>query len=405
MDSVLNPENKIVWVGPFVENSGYSYMNREHVRGLCNSNWDVYLEEVPCPMEVSQKDVAFIRSLKYLDERGMPGICFDPQSIKIVGWIPLKKIPPFKHNVLYTMMESKEAGAGFIDVCNEFYNSCWVPTEYCKKSFIDQGVKVPVNVVPIGVDPIYHPDNVIPGFNLNYEVFSKRENAPFKPLGFKFLSVFRWSYRKGFDVLLKSYLREFKHTDDVSLVIVSKHASASREKRFEDAVRDEIQEYVNKFSNEDSPPIYWCKENIPADKMPSMYAVGDCFVLPSRGEGLALPALEAAKMGLPCILPNHTAFSDYVTDENCFTFDVDDWEVCDTNPKWGVWITRVYSGERFPIFGDSVVDNVSYLMRKVFDDPEKGKEKNKEMQKTVDNKFAWDKCTQAASNCLKEIIN
>jgi hypothetical protein len=28
-----------------------------------------------------------------------------------------------------------------------------------------------------------------------------------KPKGYKFLSVFRWTFRKGFDVLLKSYLK------------------------------------------------------------------------------------------------------------------------------------------------------------------------------------------------------
>ena len=38
---------------------------------------------------------------------------------------------------------------------------------------------------------------------------------------FVFLSVFKWEYRKGWDVLLKAYLKEFSEADRVALYLLT----------------------------------------------------------------------------------------------------------------------------------------------------------------------------------------
>lgn len=109
-------------------------------------------------------------------------------------------------------------------------------------------------------------------------------------------------------------------------------------------------------------------------------------------------------MGLPTILPHHTGFSDYVSDKTSFTFDVDAYEICDNNPDWRQWITRMYAGHEFPIFGQSVVDNVSELMRSVKNNPILSKNKVNEMNKIIEEKYTWDKCILSAEDYFKNNI-
>ena len=402
---IIPEDQKVVWVGPFAEHSGYAYMNREFVRGLHNVGWNMGIEPIPCPNEISFEDTKFFNSLRNF-KHNRASIFWEPDVIKIVGWIPLSGVPSFKHNVIYTMMESKNVGENFISHCNSFYNSCWTTTQYYAERMVECGMKIPIKIMPIGVDEIFNRKNIKEkDLDLDYKVFYKRGGAPEKPSGYKFLSLFRWNYKKGYDVLIKSFLKEFTYKDDVSLVIISKHAAMVRAQPFSDAVFNDIAELVEKYATNESPPIYWSENNITQEDMPTVYGKCDCFVLPSRGEGLCMPALEASRMGLPTILPYHTGFTEYVSDETSFKVEVDKWEICSDNPKWGNWVTKIYFGQEFPVFGDSVVEEVSFLMRKVKDNPDLAQKKVEAMNRVIDEKFTWGKCIDRSSKELLEIIN
>ena len=47
-----------------------------------------------------------------------------------------------------------------------------------------------------------------------------------------------------------------------------------------------------------------------------LYAASDAFVLPTRGEGWCLPAMEAMSMALPVILTNASGTTEYLTRKN-----------------------------------------------------------------------------------------
>jgi len=167
------PENqKIVWVGPFAEHSGYAYMNRQYVKGLLDAGWDVGIESVRSPNEITFEETKFFNSLRN-SEMGRSSIYWDPNCIKIIGWIPISNVPTFKHNIIYTMMESKNVGERFIHDCNTFYNSSWTTTEYYADQMRACGVNIPVKVLPIGVDESYTRDNIKDNLNIKYKVYSK----------------------------------------------------------------------------------------------------------------------------------------------------------------------------------------------------------------------------------------
>jgi len=397
-------QNPIVWVGPHYEYTGYGRMNRRNVIGLLDRGWNAKIEAMRCPIDIPKEEMKFFQSLLSSEkEKGIP-IFMGKDVVKIVCWLPLKNIPKFFHNVIYTMMETRGVNQDFVNTCNEFYDSCWVPTSYYANVFEESGIKIPINTIPIGIDEIYSPLNIKDNLKLKYKVYYKNGLFPSDPFGYKFLSVFRWSYRKGFDVLIKSFLREFSSKDNVCLVISSKHASGIMDKRFTDAMENDILRLVEEHSLGNSAPIYWTKDNISYEDMPTLYSMSDCFCLASRGEGQALPPLEATRMGLPCIIPYHTGFTDYVSEKTCYQIDVDEWVVCNSIPEWNGWITRSFDNQEFPKFGEKTVEQVSALMRHVMNNPEEAKKKNKAFNDLIDEKYTWDKITNLIEERLNEVL-
>lgn len=160
--------------------------------------------------------------------------------------------------------------------------------------------------------------------------------APFRELpepyripgqaGFTFLSVFQWTRRKGWDVLLDAYVRAFKRSDDVCLVIRAYPGEVK-----EPPIRDRIDAYLKTLGTDrrHAPRIVLIDEFVSESDMPSLYAAADAYVLPTRGEGFGLPFLEAMAAGLPTIGTRWSGHLDFMDDETSYLIDVDGLEPVD----------------------------------------------------------------------------
>jgi len=412
----IKEKNMIIWSSTFWDAGGYAGMSRNYVKGLLNRGWDVKIEAINSPHEINEEEIEFFTKLGRgpfanwpqvdpvtLERNPKAKVPSPPDAIRVMSHLPIARVPkPLNgKRVIYSMMESEKVNNNFIHArCNRYYEEMWTPTYFNKKVFEEAGLSIPCKVLPIAIDDIYSKENAFP-LNLNFKVFG--DKASEQPEGFKFLSVFRWSYRKGFDVLIKSFLKEFKKSDNVSLIIISRHAGMRHEPKFREAVEFGIGSLYNEFATADSPPIYWCGDIIPEELMPSMYSLGDCFVSTSRGEGLCIPILEASKIGLPTIGPYHTGFTDYLTEENSNIFHVDEWVVCNTVPEWGNWITAEFQNMRFPLFGDKTIEEVRFLMRKVKENPGIAIGKNKLLQKTIEERYGYNKCLDLVEKYLSKL--
>lgn len=91
----------------------------------------------------------------------------------------------------------------------------WVPTTWHADVYVQAGVpRSKLAVVPESVDAAFFDrSSVAPA--------SAPSSSPARPV--RFLSVFKWEHRKGWDVLLEAYFSEFRHTprDAVELVVKS----------------------------------------------------------------------------------------------------------------------------------------------------------------------------------------
>jgi hypothetical protein len=140
-----------------------------------------------------------------------------------------------------------------------------------------------VAVVPNGVDlDAYAPSG---------DVYDFGDRAP----GRRFLFVGGAIGRKGIDVLLDAWIAAFAGRDDVTLIVkdfgadgVYKHGDRSR--------------LAELAASEDGPRIVHLTEVLDDAQVAALYRACDVLVHPYRGEGFAMPVLEAMACGLPCIV-------------------------------------------------------------------------------------------------------
>jgi glycosyltransferase involved in cell wall biosynthesis len=163
----------------------------------------------------------------------------------------------------------------------------WVPSAYVRDGYVAGGMPPGiVDVVPNGVDLArFAPDGPARTFA-----------GP--DAGCTFLFVGGTIWRKGIDVLLAAWPRAFGPQDDVRLVV--KDFGTDGPYRGQTA-GDDVRALA---AREDVAPVLYLGEDVAPGELPALYRGADVVVLPYRGEGFCLPALEAMACGVPVI---HTA--------------------------------------------------------------------------------------------------
>ena len=241
-------------------------------------------------------------------QKGTAVVCHSPPDAwlpsKFPGWDQLSPCPPpgAKFAIGRTMYETDGVPGEWVARCNRL-DSVWVPTEFHRLSFLRAGVEAHKLVV-VG-EPVdgafFDPAKVTAPYYLS------------PPIGrpFRFLSVFKWEQRKGWDALLAAYYAEFKPEERVELVLKTRAFHSSDD--FEGLIASFVAERGLPRGRSERAAVRVLGEDLQLEELRALYAAADCFVLPSRGEGWGRPHVEAMSMGLPVIATNWsgpTAFLD-----------------------------------------------------------------------------------------------
>ena len=138
-----------------------------------------------------------------------------------------------------------------------------------------------MHVIPLGVDP---------------EVFRPGLEPLALPPGprVRFLFVGGTIFRKGIDVLLNGFRRAFPPSDGVGLVI--------KDMGSQSFYRGQTAEAEVAALRERGYPVEYIDRDLTEAELAGLYAACDCLVHPFRGEGFALPVVEAMACGLPVIV-------------------------------------------------------------------------------------------------------
>lgn len=249
--------------------------------------------------------------------------------------------------------------------CASMVDEIWVPTAWHATAFKNimqsQGFKTfpSIAVIEEAVDTsLFDPspdcDNC-PGAD------SYADSDPYPSSGlwlrydkehpFVFLSVFKWEYRKGWDVLLDSYWNAFESSDPVELHV---HTYLPATERGSANIYHHMESYAQQhfgLSLSQLPRVVWINSALNASSvdevlpaaartehalvksqitlrrysrmnMREILRAADAFVLPTRGEGWGLPIAEAMSMALPVIVTNCSGILAYAREENAFLIPV-----------------------------------------------------------------------------------
>lgn len=260
----------------------------------------------------------------------------------------------FKSVIGRTMFETDRVNDEHVERCNRM-DYVWVPTEFHKSTFVQSGVhpsKVVKIVQPVDVE-FFDPVRYKP---LDLASRAKLVLGSGVRKSFVFLSVFKWEYRKGWDVLLKSYLKEFSQDDRVALYLLTNPYHTDRD--FGNKILDfvESSDMVEPVSGWAS--VYVIDTHIASREFPRVYRAADAFVLPSRGEGWGRPLVEAMSMALPVIATNWSGPTEFLTEDNSYPLPVDRMsEVIEGPFKGHLWAEP--SEDKLRVFMRQVMDNLT----------------------------------------------
>ncbi|CAK9034280.1 unnamed protein product [Durusdinium trenchii] len=229
------------------------------------------------------------------------------------SWGRVEPCPPVgtKHSIGRSMYETDALPETWVPRLNRM-DEVWVPSHFGLEHFVSSGVqRNKIAVVPEAVDT---------------DLFDPAAHEALELGGteglYRFLSVFKWEKRKGWDILLRAYFQEFSAVDDVILVI--KTQAFHSDDDFHNKVLAEISKAQEAGGAPDQPARYkLLSEDLTLKDLPRLYQAADAFVLPSRGEGWGRPHVEAMAMSLPVIATNWSGSTDFLSADIALPLPID----------------------------------------------------------------------------------
>jgi glycosyltransferase involved in cell wall biosynthesis len=420
--SSLTPHS-IQMEGPFESSYSLAIVNREIAFALEKLNPGqvrLFATEGPGDYQPDMKQVRKMPGLESLYVRGRKNSAADvvirnlypPRVADMDGLI----------NLLSYAWEESAFPDDWARSFNRHLDGVVVVSRFVKKVLIDAGVHVPIAVVGNGIPPENptleslskhprvkdgqnkeeNPHSTALWFAASISNFVLRSLGRRRYLGegFRFLHVSSGFPRKGIDVLLQAYTREFTSRDEVALVIKTFPNPHNQ-------VHELVRGYRERMAN--CPEIILINEDLSGEFVQSLYRQCHALVAPSRGEGFGLPMAEAMAAGIPVITTAAGGQTDFCTEETSWLIDYR-WEPA-----------RTHMGLADSVWAEPDVDHLGRTMREIFDvvsgNANEGSHKSelqnakyqqylKKIEKAkrlVQSDFTWDQCARRVMEMVQKL--
>ena len=359
---------ELLFYAPAFGQSGYEMITRGMLIALDKLGvkvglipaWDWNLEKIQLGQEYQWR---LDRMLKYKVQKGTPCIMHQKYHPKVV-----EQLAPQTKLYCYTLFETDRCPKNW-DFSK--FEKIYVFSEWNKKTWLENGFVWPkrLDTLPFGIQKdLFCPQ----GGNMTVL------NAS----GYKFITSGDFTERKNFEALIEAYTTEFKRNEDVCLIMKVHYGGFTQKHKL--MLINKIKELSFKW-NSNPPRILFFGDKIKTEDLPLFYRGGDCFVLPSQGEGLGMCVQEAMACGLPVITTGWSAMTDYIKDGENGLFIDNKLETIDDigfiskcpnalNHKWAV----------------VSIDSLKQKMRWTFENKEEAKKIGENASKSMENR-SWHK--------------
>ncbi|GBQ14017.1 hypothetical protein CFR78_00610 [Komagataeibacter rhaeticus] len=201
-------------------------------------------------------------------------------------------MPPPSHPRLALSLfawEETRVPSDIVQTLTNGFDAIISPAQCVTDALSLSGCRLPIDTIgqPVELDPL--------------RALARQRKPVTRPMR-RFLHISSCFPRKGVDVLLAAWARAFTKKDDVELVI----------KTFPNPHND-VQEQLDALRGQypAMAPVQIINRDVEPEELLTFYRTADVMVLPTRGEGYNLPALEAMVAGLPLIVTGHGGQRDF----------------------------------------------------------------------------------------------
>lgn len=303
---------QVVWYGFIHESTGYSEASREYILALDKAGVDVKVQPLKRQGIPSEK-IRVPENKRYdrINELIEKPEAFNKTKVMIYHAQPdglnvEEARRTYKFIVINTVWETTHIPNSWVDPSNKV-DAIFVPSTQNIEAFKDSGVTTPIFLAPHGSNTnIFNLDNV--GLPIT-DIKGK----------FTFLSVFGWQHRKAPDVLLKAFWQEFKKEEPVALIIKTQIGATKGQQRH--AVYQLSNWKAKQGFGSETADVIIATNEFNDVNIQSLYACADVFVLPTRGEGVGLPFIEALSSGIPVIATGWGGQMDFLNSRNSYFVD------------------------------------------------------------------------------------
>lgn len=376
-EKIKSDKINVIWEGSQFINHSFAIVNREvelELLKIAEINLSIYPYEKHHFGEKDDINLSLLAEnfYKKIDE---------PDFIIRNKWPPNFGSP--LNNEKLIIVQPWEMGSmpkEWIENFSKFADQVWVASNANRDAYIKDGLAPErVKLIPWGVKKEL--------FEKEYEVLELDTNA-----SFKFLFNGGCVHRKGIDLLLKAYSKEFTIDDDVCLIIKDVSSNYVYDNNI---YKSSILELMNR---KDNPQIIYIAEDLEQEDLMSLYKSSDCYVHPYRGEGFGLPIVEAMASSLPVIVPNSGSAIDFCKPEFAYLVD---FKTITLDKKILYGLETV----RYPSFPEVTIESLRYYMRYAYTNREESKLKGEKAKEFILNNFTWKDTAEKIYKLLSETKN
>ncbi|WP_242691260.1 DUF4214 domain-containing protein [Cytobacillus praedii] len=360
---------QIVWKGSVYDHSGYSRAAREYLLALHSKGIDVKLDLINHGYQLNLSPDQSKLFKGFIEKPNAYG-----NQVYILHQLPdsWRRMPGL--TIGFTYWETSKIPDHWISKCNEM-DAVFVSSEHNVQIMRQAGLTVPV----FKIRPCLSPE-ILPFFTSQVPHYMHQLPS------FRFLSIFTWIERKGYDLLLKAYFEEFSSNEDVVLIIKT---GAHNNQKIEELIAAESRKY-------NDPGRYYIDLSIRDEfEMEGLYNHSSAFVLPSRGEGIGYPMLEAGKRGLPVIATAWGGQLDFLNEKNSYLIPYHLVPVKQQSHYHG------YRGDQ--LWAEPSVENLKQRMRNIYADKIEAADKGNNLKSFIDQTFTYDQAAMDISFALNQL--